>query len=149
MNINTKAFGRIEVDDRQKVTFPRGLYGFETLKDYVLLDAEQRPFFWLQSIDIQEVAFILIDPFLIRPDYELDINDEELKEIGITTPQNVLVFTTVTVPAEGSPITANLQGPIVINKENHLAIQSILTDPRWKTKHDILAELAMLRNVQC
>jgi len=48
---------------------------------------------------------------LFRPDYELDIADQELKDIGIANPHDALVFAIVTIPADGSPMTANLQGP--------------------------------------
>ena len=142
MKVATKAFGPIEVDERQKVLFSNGLFGFESFKDYIILDAERQPFYWLQSMDVEKVAFILINPFLFRPDYELNVDDEELKGIGISDPAKALIFSIVTIPADGSPMTANLQGPVIINRETRQGRQVILTDPRWKTKHDILAELA-------
>ncbi|MDR3160692.1 MAG: flagellar assembly protein FliW [Spirochaetaceae bacterium] len=141
MKVATKAYGRIDVDERQKVTFPAGLFGFEQFKDYLLLDAERQPFYWLQSVDAEQVAFILINPFLFRPDYEVDVNDGELREIGLRDPKTALTFSIVTIPAEG-PMTANLQGPLIINRESRLGKQAILTDSRWKTKHDIMEELA-------
>jgi len=49
MKVNTKAFGLIEVDDKQKITIPEGLYGFEDYTEYVIMDAENQPFYWLQS----------------------------------------------------------------------------------------------------
>lgn len=140
MKVATKAYGSIEVDENQKLVFPSGLFGFETLKNYILLDAEQQPFYWLQSLDVERVAFILINPFLFKPDYEMNIDNEELHQIGITDPGKAVIFSIVTIPGDG-PMTANLQGPLVINRESRLGIQAILTDYRWKTKHDIVAEL--------
>ena len=140
MKIQTKAYGTIEVDDRQRVTFPSGLYGFESIKDYVLIDAERQPFYWLQSMEAEHIAFIVINPFLFRPDYELDIDDELVKEIGIAGPEETLIFSIVTIPPSGS-MTANLQGPLIVNRTTRIGKQGILTDPRWKTKHDILSEL--------
>ena len=140
MKVNTKAFGLVEVDDQQRVTFPQGLFGFESLKDYVLLNAEQEPFFWLQSIDDKNIAFVLINPFLFRPDYEMNIDNQELLAAGISDPAKAVIFSIVTVPTDETVMTANLQGPIVINRDTHVGIQAILTDTRWKTKHDILAE---------
>jgi len=145
VKVLTKAYGMVEVNERQKVTFPSGLFGFESLKDYVLLDAEQQPFYWLQSLDEEKTAFILIDPFLFRPDYEMDIDNDELRPIGISDPEKAVIFTIVTVPIDNSPMTANLQGPLVINRDSRLGVQAVLTDSRWKTKHDILAELAALK----
>jgi flagellar assembly factor FliW len=140
VKVLTKAYGVIEVDERQKVSFPSGLFGFELIKDYVLIDAERQPFYWLQSLEVEQVAFITINPFLFRPDYELDIDDELVRDIGISSPEEALIFTIVTIPASG-PMTANLQGPLIINRKTRIGKQGVLTDPRWKTKHDILEEL--------
>jgi len=145
VKVLTKAYGMVEVNERQKITFPSGLFGFESLKDYVLLDAAQQPFYWLQSLDEENTAFILIDPFIFRPDYEMDINNEELLPIGITESEKAVIFSIVTIPPDNGPMTANLQGPLVINRDSRLGIQAVLTDSRWKTKHDIMAELAGLK----
>ena len=141
MKVSTKAYGQIEVNEGQKIHFPQGILGFESFKDYVLLDAERQPFYWLQSLDVENIAFVLINPFLFRPDYEMNIENEDLAPIGIIEPAKALIFSIVTILADGSPMTANLQGPLVINRDNRLGIQAVLTDSRWKTKHDIIAEL--------
>lgn len=145
MRVTTKAYGEIEVDERQLLDFPAGLLGFEKFRRYALLDARQKPFFYLQSLDLPELAFILIDPFLFRPDYTIDVADEYLGEIGVTEPADVLVLAIVTAPAEGGAITANLMGPLVISKSRRLGIQAVLGDSRWRVKHDIMAELAASR----
>jgi flagellar assembly factor FliW len=146
VKVATKAYGVIDVDERQKITIPAGLFGFEAFKDYILLDAERQPFYWLQSTEVERAAFILVSPFLFRPDYELDISDEDLAEIGIADPQKALIFSIVTIPPGGGPMTANLQGPVIINRETRQGKQAILTDPRWKTRHNIMDELAEARS---
>jgi flagellar assembly factor FliW len=140
LRVVTKAFGAVEVDERQSITFPAGLYGFEQERSFVLLDGKQKPFYWLQSVQQASVAFVVLDPFSFRPDYEIDITDAERESIGLDSPQQALPFVIVTIHPSGL-LTANLQGPVVVNRHNHLARQVILTDPRWKTRHDVLAEL--------
>jgi flagellar assembly factor FliW len=142
MKVVTKAYGTVDVSEKQKIMFPAGLFGFESLKEYVMLDAEQQPFFWLQSMESAAVSFIMISPFLFKPDYELNLADDELADIGLSSPEAALVFSVVTMPADGSPMTANLQGPIVINRDTRLGKQVILSDPRWKTRHDVMDELS-------
>jgi flagellar assembly factor FliW len=149
VKVATKAYGLIEVDERQRISFPLGLLGFEPIKEYILLDAERQPFYWLQALEVEQVAFILINPFLFRPDYELDINDEELLDIGLSGPEKALIFSVVTIPPEGNPMTANLQGPLIINREIRCGKQVVLSDSRWKTKHDIMSELAAARQGPC
>jgi flagellar assembly factor FliW len=146
---STKPYGTIEVDERQRIKFPAGLFGFESYRDFVILDADRQPFYWLQSLEVQDLAFILVNPFLFRPDYELDISDDELKDIGISSPDKALVFSIVTIPADGGPMTANLQGPLVINRELRIGKQAVLADSRWKTRHNIVEELAAARKASC
>ena len=140
MKVDTKAYGLIEADEKQKVIIPQGLFGFEDYKEYVIVDAEHQPFFWLQSLDEKEIAFILINPFLFRKDYEINTTKEEEKTIGLASPEDALIFSIVTIPQDGGPMTANLQGPIIINKKNMTGTQAILSDMKWRTRHDIMAE---------
>jgi flagellar assembly factor FliW len=133
------------VEEQQRVIFPQGLFGFEELRDYVLLDAEKPPFYWLQSLDKTQTAFVVINPFLIRPDNEENIGNEELAEIGIDAPEKALILAIVTIPPDGSPMTVNLQGPLAINRDTRQGKQAVLADSRWKTRHDIMAELAAAR----
>jgi len=142
VRVATKAYGEVEADERQRLVFPGGLIGFEGFRDFLLLDAERQPFYWLQSMDSQRVAFVLVSPFLFRPDFEVNLGSEELAEMGLSSPEQALVFSTVTVPPDGGAVTANLQGPLVINRDTRIGRQVILSDPRWGTRHDIMAELA-------
>jgi flagellar assembly factor FliW len=36
MRVATKALGEIDLDERQRISFPYGILGFEQLKEYVL-----------------------------------------------------------------------------------------------------------------
>ncbi len=151
MEIQTKAYGLIDVDERQKIIFPAGILGFENLKEYVLLDASQQPFYWLQSLDMSEIAFVLINPLIFRPDYTPDVSTAELQEINLTADDkdNSLIFTIVTIPEDQSHMTANLQGPVIINKKERIARQCISINAKWKTQHFILEELAALKDSVC
>ena len=141
MEVKTKTMGTVSVSDDKVLTFPNGLFGFESCHKYALIDAEYKPFLWLQSLDEQSLAFLLIDPFLIEKNYELDVDDKKLFEIEIESPTDVIVFAIITVPNDSSPVTVNLQGPIVINRKNNQALQVILSDSKWSTKHNIIKSL--------
>lgn len=151
MKVQTKPYGTLEVDERQKIHFPEGILGFENLKEYILLDAVQQPFYWLQSMDVQEIAFVLIDPTIFRPDYTPDVSRAELEEINLTGEgdENILIFAIVTVPEDQNKMTANLQGPVIINRKDHTGRQCISENPNWKTRHNILEELSQVRNTVC
>lgn len=142
MTIKTKTMGDVAIDERQVIKFPAGLIGFEDFTDYALLDAPQKPYFYLQSLQSQDLNFILLDPFLFRPDYSVDAPEEYTNQLGIKTPEDALVLVLVTVPPGGGTVTANLVGPLLISRTTRLGVQLVLADPRWNVKHDILAELA-------
>ena len=83
MQIETKTMGRVEVSDERIINIPQGLFGFEEYTDFALVDSEYEPLLWLQSLQEKNLAFLLIDPFLIADDYEAEIDDKELSRIGI------------------------------------------------------------------
>ncbi len=142
MKVRTKPYGEIEIEEKQRIRFPRGLFGFESLREFAILDSTQQPFYWLQSLERVDVAFVLIDPHFFRPDYTPAVEPAEIEEIGISSPDDMLVFTIVTIPAAASRMTANLQGPLIINRRARIGRQSISTDPRWGVRHGIMEELA-------
>jgi len=141
VTVNTKTMGTIEIDADKVINFPAGLFGFEHLHSYALIEAEYRPFIWMQSMEEQNLAFLLIDPFTVADGYEIDVDDKSLIEIGVDSPADVVVYSIVTVPGNGGPVTANLQGPVVINSKNNKAIQAILSDSKWTTKFNIVNAL--------
>lgn len=141
MEVKTKTLGTVNVEKDKIITFPSGILGFEEYHDYALIESEYKPFFWMQSLDTSNLAFLIIDPFIIAENYELDVDDKTLAEIEIESAADVIVFAIVTVPSNGGPVTANLQGPVVINKKNNQAMQVILSDQRWTTKFNIVKAL--------
>ena len=141
MEVKTKTMGKVNVADDKIIDFPYGLLGFEDYHKFALIESEYKPFYWMQSVDEQNLAFLIIDPFIIAEDYELDVDDKTLCEIEVESASDVIVFAIVTVPSDGNPVTANLQGPVVNNKVNNKAMQVILSDTRWTTKFNIVKAL--------
>lgn len=152
MKLHTKPYGFISVDERQQIRFPVGILGFESLEKYVLLDAIQQPFYWLQSMDVTEIAFVLISPYIFRPDYSPELSDSDYRELDLSgeDDENLLLFSIVTIPRENhNAMTANLQGPILINRKTRVARQCISGNPLWKTKHMIMEEFSGKRTAAC
>ena len=127
--------------EKKQLYFPNGLFGFEEYTDFELFESEYEPFMWLQSVQNSSLALLVVDPFIICSEYELDVDDIMLSKIDVASASDVYVLAIVTVPSDGSPVTMNLQGPIVINKTNNKCLQIVLSDPSWGTKHDIVAEM--------
>ena len=142
MLIETKTMGKVEVSDEQMIQLPSGLFGFADYHRFALIDCHVKPLIWMQSLEDKDLAFLLLDPFIVCPDYEADIDDAELSKLGIQDPADVLLMSIITVPNDGSHITANLRGPLVINKKSHEGMQVILDDKKWPIKFDVAEALA-------
>jgi hypothetical protein len=140
MQVLVKGVGVVDVTKEQIITLEDGFFGFEEYHEFALLDSEVPPFFWVASIQEEGPTFVLIDPFIFRPDYEIDLSDDVLKKLELKSPTDALIFVLVTVSDPETPPTANLQGPLVVNKKNKKAMQ-VVAGGSWKTKHDIMAEL--------
>lgn len=135
-------FGEIELDASELLWIPQGLLGFTPLHRYAILkDPEEAPFLWLQSVDLPELAFVIVDPFLFFPGYEIQVKAHELEDIQLDDITKATVLTIVTVPENPMELTANLRGPLLINTEKRLAKQFVLIDDRYKTKHFLLKEI--------
>ncbi len=146
MLVTTRLFGEIEIEDAKVLEFPSGLVGMKPLKRFVILDTErEKPFRWLQSLDDAEIAFLTLEPRLVRPDYRITVGQEELLPIGITPSTEILVLCIVTIYRDPRTLTANLQGPLLINAENRRGKQLILVDSKYNNRHDILKEIAALK----
>lgn len=140
--LKTKPFGEIEIDDRQIVDFPEGLLGFDYVKKFVILDShEKSPFKWLQAYDEPELAFVIIRPIDFMVEYELVISSGDLELVEAKEPGELLVFAIVTIPSNYRDMTANLQGPVIINPKKRLGKQAISLSDKYRVKHRILDEM--------
>jgi len=146
MKIRTKPYGEIEVSEKQRVHFPEGIIGFKNIHDYFILDSREGPFYWLQAKKDPDLAFLLIDPRIFMEDYRLEVQESDLKSIGIEAEDDVLDFAIVTVPEDHAKISANLMGPIVINRKTHQAKQVISTNDNYTVKYYILEEIRKKSN---
>lgn len=140
--VNTKPFGEIEVDEKQIVDFPDGILGFDFVKKFIILDStEHSPFKWMQAYSEPELAFIIIRPIDFMEEYELAISQIDLEAVEAKSIDKLIVFAIVTIPSDTSKMTANLQGPIIINPEKRIGKQVISMSDKYRVKHNILDEM--------
>lgn len=141
MKINTRLFGEIEVSEEKIITFPGGIIGFPDMKKFTLIYDEEKGtnagIRWMQSLDEPCFALPVMDPHVVKEDYNPEVDDELLKNIGGITSDNLLVLVTVTVPADLTKMSVNLQGPIIINVDELKACQVIVDDEACPIKYYI------------
>lgn len=137
MNVETTRFGTVEVDENRIIRFSTGLLGFSSYKRYTLLQPDDEGvFFWLQSLDVPELAFVVTDPSLWANDYEATIRRDQMEELELGKLDDAQIF--VIVNRYDNALTANMQGPLVVNIQNREAVQLVLAEKRWSTRHEIV-----------
>lgn len=140
MNINTKIFGEIGVDESKIITFPSGIIGFPDLQKFLLIHDEEKTdsiISWLQSIDEPAFAMPVVDPLRILDNYNPMVEDELLSDLEDLDENEMLVLVTITVPQDISKMTVNLAAPIVVNAKNMKAVQIIIDEPGYAVKYPI------------
>ncbi len=141
MKIVTKIFGEIEIADEKIITFENGIIGFPDLKRFALLHDEEKGteagIRFLQSLDEPGFAMPVMDPLIVRPDYDPEVDDELLTSAGKITADNILVLVTITVPSDLTKMSVNLQGPFVINVEERKACQVIVERGDYPVKYPV------------
>ena len=137
MEIQSSRFGVISVDDDRIMTFPNGLLGFPSYTRFALIQTgEENYFFWLQSVDEPNLAFVVTDPAIFFKDYQVPVREETAQELQLTDPAFVQTF--VICNKVGEWLTGNLLGPIVVNAQNRLGQQVVLTEKKWTTRQPLL-----------
>ena len=142
--VNTSRFGEIEVDEKKIVHFKNGIPAFEDEHEFIILPYEEEsPYYFMQSLQSPDLAFLLTIPFLFFPEYTFEIDDESVKELDIKNQESVFYYSMVTIP-NGSIryMTANLVAPIVLNADNMQAKQVVLEKSFYTTKHRLFPEPA-------
>ncbi len=142
MQLQTRHFGEITVNENDILYFPSGLPGFENVKKYTLLGRGEADtlFFWLQSIDDPNLAFVVTDPFSINPEYFVEVDDSETEELQIKDTEDVLTLAIVTVPQNVKLTSANLKAPVLINLQNNRGKQIIMKNETFPVKYYIMKE---------
>ena len=127
MQLETSRFGTIEVDNDAIVTFTQPILGFQEFRRFVLLPGPENSMVsWLQSVDSGELAFLVMDPRLVVPDYQVEIGPGELSELAVSRVDELDLYTLVVVPHDNSQVRTNLKAPILISRKHRLGKQTIL-----------------------
>lgn len=137
MDVQTSRFGTVEIAEDRVITFPKGLLGFQEYRSYCLLRPnDEACFFWLQSLENPDLAFVITDPNLFVSDYAVPVRQEQMEDLRLDSLDDAQVF--VIVNKVGSSLTGNLQGPLVVNTLARVGEQFVLAEKRWTTRHELM-----------
>jgi len=137
MEVRTTRFGVVEIAEDRVIEFPKGLLGFPEHRRYCLLQpGDDACFFWLQSTDDPNLAFVVTDPTLFVKDYAVPLRVEQMEELGLGELADAQVF--VIVNKVEDQLTGNLQGPLVVNTKARSGEQLVLAEKRWTTRETLM-----------
>ena len=143
MDIETTRFGRLSVEDERIITFPDGLLGFPTYTRFALIQTgEENYFFWLQAVEEPTLAFVVTDPGIFFKEYHVPVRDETREALALEDDGCAQCF--VICNKVGDWLTVNLLGPIVVNAQNRLAQQVVLTEKKWTARQPLMTRGASL-----
>ncbi|MDA3847841.1 MAG: flagellar assembly protein FliW [Vallitaleaceae bacterium] len=145
MKVKTKHFGEVTIEDNKLVTFEEGIYGFEELRQYVILydneDNEMQAFCWLQSVDDSDICLPMVNPVSWFPTYSPEIDDKLILRIGKLEETDLSVFSVIVVPGKFEDITANLKAPIIVNNKTLKGIQVIVEGEEYQVRHNLYEQI--------
>ena len=141
MVVKTKLFGEIDITDDKIITFEQGMIGFGELKKFAILydleNENKNAIRWLQSLDEPTLAFPVIDPYIVKEDYNPEVNDNSINALGKFDPEAFSVLVTISVPKDVKKMSCNLRAPIVINAETRKGAQIISETAEYPVKFQV------------
>ncbi|MEK7357132.1 MAG: flagellar assembly protein FliW [Bdellovibrionota bacterium] len=142
MVIQTSRFGAVQLQGEDIIEFPEGILGFNDLRRFVLLDDPNDEIFaWLQSCEIPQIAFPVLEPELFSQTYQVALTKHDLESLGLQKAEKIRSFSIITIPDDATQMTANLKAPIVINIQKRIARQIVLQDNNLAIREPIFAKL--------
>ena len=129
-----------EPDVRNEVSLPQGLFGFPEIRSMELVfDKDELPFMWLREQKQDGLAFVVLEPAGIVPNYSVEISDDDVKVLGITGSEDTMILNIVTIsPDHLGKISLNLVGPIIVNRQTLVAKQCIISNhEQYSARHMI------------
>jgi flagellar assembly factor FliW len=141
MKIDTSRFGMLEVSEDVIIQMTKPVLGFERYRKYVIVETQDfEPFKWFQSVDNPDLAFVVVNPLMFFPEYSIEVNPKEIEELNVDDVAEIVTYSIVTIPSDYTRMTANLQGPILINTRTRLAKQLVLVNSRHGIRHRLFDE---------
>ena len=119
------------------IEMKRGILGFERLKQFTVLSQEETAPFWqLRSIE-DGTTFVVINPFLVKSDYQPVIPDRDVRLLEIENTSDVIMMSIVTIHRQPFGASINLRAPLVINAKRGLAAQIVLEDDEYPVRFSL------------
>ncbi len=141
MKVETTRFGHIETAETEVITFPDGLLGFSECTRFVLTEQDlEAPFYWMQSLQIPSLAFVMLAPNGVLTNYSINVRKQQIRPLETEKVSDITVYLIVTMSGNLVDVTVNLQGPVLVNNKRRLGQQIVIADHNLSTRHPLFTE---------
>lgn len=133
MKADTRLFGEIDIAEDKLIVLENGMIGLPEFQKFALIfdedkGMEKSTVMWLQSMDDPQTAFPVMQPNIVKPDYDPMVSEKMISGLGELNKQNTYVLVTLTATADVEQMSVNLKAPIVINTDTRKGCQIIVED---------------------
>jgi flagellar assembly factor FliW len=144
MDVTTRDFGIIQIEDDSVYSFPQGVYGFEDVDSFAVFmhDEEGVSFVYLQAVHFPHPCFLVFSPWDMAPDYSPRMTEEDLRFFGVESEKDLIFLVIATVPADDvRKLSVNAKSPVALNPLRMIGRQVILTNEDYSVHyHPFLKE---------
>ena len=150
--MNATAPGTAACTRNQKnvIRFEDGIYGFESVKEFILLQQDESRTIWsLQAACAPYPSLIVINPFLVFPDYSPALSASDRERLGNPKEEDLCFLTVAVIKRELKDSVVNLKSPVVVNVPEKLGRQVILEDSSYPVRCKLFQSAAAGRDSTC
>lgn len=133
----------MEDNERKIIVFPKGIPGFEEENSFELIEDENSPLAQLNSVNDDEIGFVLLPPQLFFQDYlvSVDLSAEEVEIIELDASDTIDVWAIMTLSLSNmNNSTVNLRAPLLVNPRTNKGLQLILSEDKYSSRQRLFAD---------
>ena len=126
--------------DTAELLFESGLPGFPDAHRFTLIrwGDDDSPFSIMRSLDHEGLEFVVVPPMVFFPDYEPELDDATAERLELERGEDAIVLAMVTLGEHAADATANLLGPIVVNRHTNHAAQAVLANSGYELRTPLI-----------
>jgi len=134
-------FGEMQINEQDILKFDKGLYGFESVTEYILLsEDENSPVLLLQPIRGQVPSFVVVDPYAVYPQYDPQMSKEDLHAFSEGDARDLRFLLIAALKDNPEESAVNLKSPVVIDSKTKKARQGILENQDYPIRYRFLSK---------
>ena len=143
MQIESTRFGKLDIDERKVIAFPKGLIGFPEEKSFVMVHGKSTDTVaWLQSTLTPNLALPVVSVHQFAPNYPDVPLDAAAERAGLDGSPDDMAALVVLCASPGAPATVNLQAPIIVDAAKWTGVQTILEGTKYTTREVFMVPAA-------